>query len=98
MIVGPRQSRRSIAASKNDWQAPPLDYVGNRADVVTRDIYVEDGEMKNGGLGQANCALDITGFGNYAMPQLFDHFSRHHPDKGFVLDQENGCLAQFESR
>jgi hypothetical protein len=38
--------------------------------------------------------LDIASLGNNAMPKLFDHLGKHHPDQDFIFDQEYGCLAE----
>jgi hypothetical protein len=51
---------------------------------------------KNSRLCQNLCVLDIARLGNHTMPKLVDHLGKHHPDEGFIFDQEYGCLAHFD--
>jgi len=39
----------------------------------------------------------IASLGKNAVPKLFDHFGKHHPDQGFIFDQEYGCFPEHFS-
>jgi hypothetical protein len=46
---------------------------------------------------QSPRVFDIASLGNNAVPKLFDHFGKHHPDQGFIFDQEYGCFSEHVS-
>src|SRR5260370_17388038 len=62
-----------IAGDKEKRQAPPVDDLGDRADAITGNVYVENGEVKNSRLCQSLPDLDVARLRNHAMPKLFDH-------------------------
>jgi hypothetical protein len=40
-------------------------------------------------LHQLDRFADVAGLGSYAVAQLFQHVSDHHPDHHLVFDEEN---------
>jgi hypothetical protein len=65
------------------------DQLGDRRDDLAVDVDVENGEIEFGRLHQLDRFADFAGLGSYAVAQLFQHVSDHHPDHNLVFDEEN---------
>src|SRR5882672_5087596 len=90
-----RSASCSVAANKEKRQATLGDDLGDGADAVTADVYVENGKIKNSHPCQSDPISNIARLSNHAMPKLVDHFGEHPSDQGFIFYQEYGCFGHF---
>src|SRR6185369_9088735 len=83
------QAGGAVAGCKDERAVARRDQLGDRRDHLAIDVDVENGEIEFSRLHQPDRFADFAGLGSYAVAQLFQHISDHHPDHDLVFNEEN---------